>query len=71
MKDVFDRIDTSHYFDGVQKYIAGGWAADPKTELLKLSASERRKWKMAMRKGSEGVLNSINTRLVQAIDTSR
>lgn len=71
MKDVFDRIDTSQYFDGVQKYIAGGWDANPKTELITLSEAESRKWKAAMRKGSQGVLNSIDAELAKAIDASR
>lgn len=71
MKDVFDRIDTSQYFDGVQKYIASGWAANPKTELIELSDAESRKWKEAMLKGSQGVLNSIDSDLVKAIEASR
>jgi len=71
IKDVFDRIDTAPYFEGVQQYIAGGWAANPKTELVKLSSAESANWKAAMRKGSEGVLGSIDAELAKAIDASR
>jgi len=71
ISDVFDRIDTSHYFDGVQNAIRGGWAAGPSTELLKLSADESLKWKQAMRKGSENVLKSIDPKLAAAIEATR
>ncbi|MBU2648893.1 TRAP transporter substrate-binding protein DctP [bacterium] len=71
IKDVFDRIDTSQYFDGVQKYIEGGWNANPKTELIRLSDEESRKWKAAMKKGSQNVLDSIDPSLAKAIEASR
>jgi len=71
IQDVFDRIDTSHFFEGAQHYIAGGWNANPKTKLINLSASETRKWKKAMLKGSASILKSMDPKLVQAIEASR
>ncbi len=71
MQDVFDRIDTSQYFEGAQHAIAGGWNANPKTELINLSPSETKKWKKAMLKGSTSVLKSLDPKLVQAIESSR
>jgi len=70
MQDVFDRIDTSHYFQGVQGALASGWDADPKTELIKLDPKEADKWKKAMRAGSEQVLKSIDQKFVEAIEKS-
>lgn len=71
IKDVFDRIDTSHYFSGVQDAIKEGWDAGSKTEVIHLSAAESERWKKAMRNGSKGVLNSIDSKLVHAINISR
>ncbi len=71
MQDVFDRVDTSQFFEGAQHAIAGGWNANPKTKLINLSQSEARNWKKAMLKGSASVLNSLDPKLVQAIEASR
>ncbi len=71
MQDVFDRIDTSQFFEGAQSAIAGGWNANPATELINLSESETAKWKKVMLKGSESVLKSLDPKLVQAIESSR
>lgn len=71
MQDVFDRMDTSQFFEGAQKAIAGGWNANPKTELINLSDSEIAKWKKVMLKGSDSVLKSLDQKLVKAIESSR
>jgi TRAP-type C4-dicarboxylate transport system substrate-binding protein len=71
INDVFERIDTSIYFEGIQDAIEGGWAANPATDINRLSAAESQKWKAAMRKGSENVLKSIDPELAAAIEASR
>jgi TRAP-type C4-dicarboxylate transport system substrate-binding protein len=71
MKDVFDRIDTSTYFRGVQNAISSGWDADSKTELVKFDPAESEKWKQAMRKGSANILKSTDPKLIEAIEVSR
>ena len=71
MQDVFDRIDTSMFFEGMGGAITQGWAANPKTELLKLSQSEVNTWKRAMNQGSASVLKKLDPKLVQAIESSR
>ena len=71
IQDVFDRIDTSQYFEGAQKAIAGGWNANPATTLINLSQSEKQRWKKAMLEGSAGVLKSMDSKLVNAIESSR
>jgi len=71
MQDVFDRIDTSQFFEGTQKKLANGWNADPKTELINLSQSETEKWKKTMLKGSANMLKSLDQKLIQAIELSR
>ena len=71
MQDVFDRIDVSMFFNNAQAGITQGWAANPKTELIKLSDSEAAKWKKAMRQGSTGILSGVDPKLVEAIEASR
>ena len=71
IQDVFDRIDLSMFFNNAQAGITQGWSANPKTELLKLSASENEKWKKVMRSGASDVLKSIDPKLVEAINASR
>ncbi len=71
MQDVFDRIDVSMFFQNAAEAIAGGWAANPKTELIKLSDTETAKWKKAMREGAADVLTGADPKLVEAIESSR
>lgn len=71
MQDVFDRIEVYHFFEGALDAIAGGWSADPETELINLSASEVAKWKKIMMEGSASILKSMDPKLVQAIESSR
>ena len=71
MKDVFDRIDTSMFFENMQSYIVQGWSANPKTELVKLNQAEVNRWKETMRKGSDDVLAKLDPELVKAIESSR
>ena len=71
MQDVFDRIDVSMFFNNAQAGITQGWAANPKTELLNLSAAENKKFKDFMRKGASDVLSGVDPKLVEAINASR
>ena len=71
MKDVFDRIDTSVYFENAAKGLAQVWAADSRTELLELSSAEAERMKEMMRKGSADVLKEVDQQLVKAIESSR
>jgi TRAP-type C4-dicarboxylate transport system substrate-binding protein len=71
IQDVFDRIDVSMFFGNAQAGITQGWAANPKTELLTLSAGETAKWKEVMKSGASDVLNSVDPKLVEAINASR
>jgi TRAP-type C4-dicarboxylate transport system substrate-binding protein len=76
INDVFERIDTSQYFDGVIGSVKGGWSvnawgAKPATEVIRLSSTEVGKWKDTMRKGSESVLKTIDPKLLAAIEASR
>ena len=71
MKDVFDRIDVSMFFDNAQGAISQGWAANPATELIKLSPEEDKKWKQVMREASKDVLSGLDPELVKAIEESR
>jgi TRAP-type C4-dicarboxylate transport system substrate-binding protein len=71
IQDVFDRIDVSMFFGNAQAGITQGWVANPKTELLTLSADETAKWKKVMQSGASDVLNSVDPKLVEAINASR
>ena len=71
MQDVFDRIDVSMFFNGAQAMIGQGWAANPETELIKLSPEEEKKWKQVMRDASKDVLSGLDPALIKAIEESR
>lgn len=71
IKDVFDRIDVSTFFNNAQAGITQGWAAGKTTKLIKLSDEEEKKWSEVLRQGSEGVINKVDPKLIEAIDSSR
>ncbi len=71
IKDVFDRIDTSTYFENAQAGITQGWVANPKTDLIRLDPKEAASWKAIMKKNSAGILKNIDPELIQAIEVSR
>jgi TRAP-type C4-dicarboxylate transport system substrate-binding protein len=71
MQDVFDRIDVSHYFEGAQQAIIGGWASDPNTELVELNPEQKSKMHDLMIEASAGVLDGVDPKLVEAIEASR
>jgi len=71
IKDVFDRIDTSAYFENAQAGITQGWVANPKTDLIRLDPSEAKNWKDIMKKSSAGILKTVDPKLIQAIESSR
>jgi len=71
MQDVFDRIDVSMFFQNASEAIAGGWAANPKTELITIEGDELNRWKKAMQAGAAEVLAGADPKLVEAIESSR
>ena len=71
LQDVFDRIDVSLFFGNAQAGITQGWAANPKTELLKLDPAEVKNWKKLMQQGAADVLSGVDPKLVEAINSTR
>jgi TRAP-type C4-dicarboxylate transport system substrate-binding protein len=71
MQDIFDRVDVSMFFSNAQAGITQAWAANPKTELLKLSDAEVKKWKKVIRGGSSDIVSRTDPKLIAAIEDSR
>jgi TRAP-type C4-dicarboxylate transport system substrate-binding protein len=71
IKDVFDRINTSEFFEETKDALAQAWDADPQTELVNFPPEETKRMKAAMLAGSADTLRKLDPKLVQAIESSR
>ena len=71
MQDVFDRIDVSMFFSGAQAAIISGWDQNPDTELIKLSDEELKKWRDTMRESTKDMVEGLDPKLIEAIESNR
>ena len=71
MNDTFERIDVSQWYEGVFDQLEAKWAAGPETKLNRLDEDESKIWQEIMQKSVAGMIDKIDPKYMEAINSVR